>query len=157
MVAAGLLAGQLFSGEQVAKVGEPAPNFAVDLLDGGTFDLHAQLRKDDRPILINVWASWCLPCRVETPEISAFSESHPEVLVIGIAVRDTESQARRFAEQFSPSYDLAMGNNVFSSRFPTFGLPSTFLVEADGTVGRVVYGIVNTDLLEEMVRPAPAG
>ena len=94
----------------VAEVGGPAPDFTVSLIGGGKFSLSDQLAADDTPIVLNLWASWCIPCRTETPEISAFAEEHPDVKVIGVAVEDTEDGAIEFAEEFMPSYQLGIGD-----------------------------------------------
>ena len=69
---AGLAVGWLLdsdSSPEVARVGERAPDFTVALLDGGTFTLSEQLEADDRPIVLNLWASWCGPCRASLPDL----------------------------------------------------------------------------------------
>lgn len=155
VVLAGLATGWLLtsseSAPEVASVGEPAPDFDVELLSGGEFVLSEQLASDDRPIVLNLWASWCLPCREETPDISAFAEAHPEVKVIGVSVEDTEGAAREFAEEFSPVYDLALGDAQFDKAYPRLGLPVTYIIGADGVVEEWFNGIVNTQVLEELV------
>lgn len=134
-----------------AQIGQPAPDFSVSLLDGGTFTLSEQLSGDDRPVVLNLWASWCLPCRQEVPEISRFSESNPDVKVIGIAVEDTEDAAIRFADEFAPAYDLAMGDADFENSYPRLGLPVTYVIDSDGTVIEAFNGILNEATLEDLV------
>ncbi len=136
--------------EPSATVGEPAPGFTVEFFGGGELTLSDHVRDDGRTLIINLWASWCLPCRTETPEISRFAAAHPEVKVIGVAVQDTEAQARRFAEEFDPFHDLAFGNPEFEAAYPTFGLPATFVVTGEGIVDEIRYGIVNSEDLAEM-------
>lgn len=153
VVVVGLAIGLLLRGgpADVAEVGAPAPDFTVELLDGGGFSLSDHKANDGRPLLMNLWASWCIPCRAETPELSEFARSHPEIRVIGVAVRDTESQARRFAEEFSPFHDLAFGNPDFEAVYPTLGLPLTFLIDEDGVVIKITYGEVDGERLQEMI------
>lgn len=150
---AGLGIGWLLRSEdvpEVAIVGEPAPDFSVALIDGGTFSLSDQLATDDRTIVVNLWASWCVPCRLETPDISAFAETNPDVKVIGVAVEDTESGSREFAEEFAPSYDLAFGNDEFEDAYPRLGLPATYIIGANGRVEELWNGIVTVDVLEDL-------
>ena len=93
VVVIGLLVGWVFraDGGAVAEIGRPAPDFTVTLINGGTFTLSEHLKTDDRPIVLNLWASWCIPCRTETPDISAFAEANPDVKVIGVSTRGTET------------------------------------------------------------------
>jgi len=134
-----------------ATVGEKAPDFDVALLDGGRFALSDQLEAEDRPIVLNLWASWCGPCRIETPDISAFADANPGVKVIGVAVEDTEQGANAFAAEFNPVYDLAFGNDEFDSAYPRLGLPATYVIGADGVIDELFNGIVNEEVLEGLV------
>jgi cytochrome c biogenesis protein CcmG/thiol:disulfide interchange protein DsbE len=140
------------SGEvEVAEVGRPAPDFTVPLLRGGTFTLSNQLAADDRPIVLNLWASWCIPCRTETPDISAFAVANPDVKVIGVAVEDTETSARAFAKEFAPSYDLGFADDEFEAAYPRHGLPVTYIIGADGVIQEMFNGIVDQEILGDMV------
>lgn len=140
------------SGEvEVAEVGRPAPDFTVPLLGGETFTLSSQLAADDRPIILNLWASWCIPCRTETPDISAFAVANPDVKVIGVAVEDTETAARAFAEEFAPSYDLGFADDEFEAAYPRLGLPVTYIIGADGVIQEMFNGIVDQEILGDMV------
>lgn len=152
VVALGLAVAWLFSGGTVtvAEIGKPAPDFTVELLAGGQFSLSEQVQTDDRPILLNMWASWCAPCRTETPEISAFAKDHPGIKVIGVAVDDVDSASREFADEFEPSYDLAFGNSDFEDAYPKLGLPVTYVISADGILKNVFNGIVDTKTLEDL-------
>ena len=100
--------------------------------------------------MLNLWASWCIPCRTETPEISAFAVAHPEVKVIGVAVEDTEAGATQFAKEFMPAYDLGMGDAVFEAAYPRFGLPVTYVIDDAGTVIEIFNGIVDQETLEDL-------
>jgi cytochrome c biogenesis protein CcmG/thiol:disulfide interchange protein DsbE len=136
---------------EIAEVGRPAPDFTVSLLSGGTFTLSEQLAADNRPIVLNLWASWCIPCRTETPDISAFAVANPDVKVIGVAVEDTETAARAFAEEFAPSYDLGFADDAFEAAYPNFGLPVTYIIGANGVIQDVFHGIVDQAILGDMV------
>ncbi|MGD2101412.1 MAG: TlpA disulfide reductase family protein [Acidimicrobiia bacterium] len=138
------------SGEgEVAEVGGAAPDFAVELIEGGTFTL-SEAR--GRLVVINLWASWCDPCREEIPAISAFADEHPEITVVGVAVNDpVEANTRRFAAEIGASYPLALGTDVVEHMYPFFGLPATYVVDEDGIVTEFVNGIVDEQILADLV------
>lgn len=154
VVGAGLLVawvlGPESSGES-AQTGRPAPDFTVRLIGGGSFDLSEHLRDDGRPLVLNLWASWCLPCREEIPEIDAFATSHPEVQVLGVSVEDTEAGSVAFAEDLSPGYPLALGSPDFEAAYPHIGLPATYVIASDGVVTAIYNGIVDQERLESLV------
>jgi cytochrome c biogenesis protein CcmG, thiol:disulfide interchange protein DsbE len=150
VVVAGLIVGWIVrSGPtEVARIGEPAPEFSVDLFDGGDFTLSDAA---GAPVVVNLWASWCPPCREEIPDISAFAAAHPDVHVIGVAVEDSERSAREFAAEIGASYPLAIGTTAFEDAYPNLGLPATYIIDANGTVTDVFNGIVNEEILEGLV------
>lgn len=150
VVGAGLLAGWLMSADtpEVAQVGQPAPEFTVEVIDGGSFTL-----SDHRgsPVVVNLWASWCPPCREEIPDISAFAEANPDVTVVGVAVEDVEDAAREFAAEIGASYPLALGTDDFEDAYPNLGLPATYVIDEDGVVSNIHNGIVDETTLGELV------
>jgi cytochrome c biogenesis protein CcmG/thiol:disulfide interchange protein DsbE len=133
----------------VAAVGEPAPDFTVELLDGGTFSLSEHVAEDGRPLVINLWASWCVPCREEMPYLSAFAEDNPGVAVVGVAVEDRLDDARAFAAEIDPVYPLAFGDQAFDEAYPNFGLPVTYFLDENGGVTEIFNGILTPETLEE--------
>ena len=156
VVAAGLLVGWALqpAGEAtVARVGSPAPTFVVPMLDGTEFDLADHIADDGRPVVLNLWASWCAPCRAEIPEISAWAAANPQAYVIGIAVEDQEAAARELAAELAPGYDLAIGDPEFRSAYPTIGLPATFFIDRDGNVAELINGVVTEESLDAAVGP----
>lgn len=154
MLAVGLVVGWLVQSAdtEVASIGSEAPEFTVDLFEGGTFTYPSDLAQGPKTLLVlNLWASWCVPCRTETPDISRFALANPEVTVLGVAVEDTFANATVFFEEFRPSYVLGFGNPQFEAAYPRLGLPVTYIIDADGIVTDVVNGIVNSELLESLV------
>ena len=153
VVLVGLLIGWLATpGEaEIAEVGQRAPDFTVPLIGGGFFTLSEQLNAEDRPIVLNLWASWCIPCRVETLELSAFAQAHPDVFVIGVAVEDTQSSSERFAEEFEPSYDLGLGHPDFEAAYPRIGLPVTYIIGSNGIVKDWFNGILTQETLTDLL------
>lgn len=137
------------AGTAVAQVGEAAPDFTVELLQGGEFSLSRHLADDGRPLVINLWASWCAPCREEIPILSAFAEASPGTAVLGVAVEDRVEDTVEFASEVGPSYPLAHGNPDFEAAFPNFGLPVTYFLDGEGMVTAVHNGLLTEEALIE--------
>ena len=135
---------------EVAQVGEPAPDFTVDLLDGGSFSLSDHIADDGRPLIVNLWASWCVPCREEIPDLSAFAEENPDIAIVGVAVDDRLEDAQAFGAEIDPVYSLAFGDDAFDVAYPNFGLPVTYFLDEEGGVTEVFNGILTPARLEEL-------
>ena len=150
MLAVGLTLGWLLGGDAVAvaEVGEPAPDFSVEVIEGGTFTLS---EAKGRPVIVNLWASWCPPCRAEIPDISAFAEANPDVTIIGVAVEDAEQTAREFAAEIDASYPLALGTPAVEDAYPNLGLPATYIIDENGVVTEIINGIVDEETLGSAV------
>ena len=91
-----------------------------------------------RWVVVNFWATWCVPCIQEIPEISAFARAHPGVVVLGIAI-DSEDPARvkRFAAKLGLSYPLVLSNDAVERDLGRpAALPTTKIYDPSG---RLVY------------------
>lgn len=128
-----------------------AADFTVTLFDDGVFSLSTHISEDGRPVVLNLWASWCAPCRAEIPAISAWSQTNPDTYVLGVAVEDVESSARELAAELQPSYDLAIGDDQFRADYPTRGLPATYFIDGEGRVTLIHNGILTEASLDEIV------
>ena len=150
VLAVGLTIGWIAGGgsEQVAGMGETAPDFTVEVIGGGEFILSEQR---GRPVVVNFWASWCEPCRVEIPDISEFADDNPDVIVVGVAVQDAEQTARDFAGEVEATYPLALGTEDIEDAYPTFGLPATYVLNEEGVVIEIFNGIVDESTLTEAI------
>lgn len=132
--------------------GEPAPDVAFPLFDGTTFSMAEHFTTDGRPVVLNFWASWCFPCRTEMPEFSEVASANPDVAFIGVAVDDAESAAGDFAEEIGVSYPLGFDEaGSVASSYPYIGLPTTFLIGADGVVTHQIQGQVTGTVLQAFI------
>lgn len=135
-----------------ALAGEPAPEMSFPLFGGGVFTLSEHLAGDGRPLVMNLWASWCTPCRREIPEFSATAEANPGAAFVGVAVDDVWDAARDFADEIGASYPLGYDENgSVTDNYPFMGLPVTYLIAADGTVARQVNGQMDAPTLQAFI------
>lgn len=126
--------------------GERAAPFSVNLFSGEQFDLERHLASDSRPVFLNLWASWCLPCRKEMPAIDASAMRHPGVMFLGIAVQDDPIAAQAFAEEIGVTYPLAFDEGeIVDARYPSFGLPVSFIISEDGFILEQIFGEVSEE------------
>jgi thiol-disulfide isomerase/thioredoxin len=134
---------------ETPDVGEPAPDFSVRLFDGESFSLADHLENDGRPVIVNLWASWCTPCRREMPLIDAFAAEHPEVAVLGVAVLDDIESAEDFAGEIGVSYPLGYDDREqLTAGYQVTGLPATFWIDGDGDIVKRLFGVVTEESLE---------
>lgn len=120
----------------------------MEVIDGGSFTL-SEMRGS--PVVVNLWASWCPPCREEIPDISAFATANPHVTVVGVAVEDSEQAAREFAAKIGATYPLALGTDDFETAYPNIGLPATYILDENGTVTNIHNGIVTEETLADLL------
>ena len=141
-----------------ARGPDAAPDFSRELFDGTDFSLAAHLRDDGRPIILNLWASWCPPCRDEMPDLEAAFVEHPEVLILGVAVDDDPVAAEDFVREIEITYPTGYDERGRVSRgYPTTGLPATFVISGDGELVRTVFGRLTEDDIEDLVEVAVGG
>ena len=136
-----------------------APELSVPRLDGSG-DLTLE-EFAGTPVVLNFWASWCGPCRTETPALIEFANERPEVKVVGVAVDDDPDDSRRFAEELDIPYDLATDRQGGqAARFQVQGLPVTVIVDADGRVVTTWFGEItreDLDLFADQVTTGGSG
>jgi cytochrome c biogenesis protein CcmG, thiol:disulfide interchange protein DsbE len=136
---------RLYSGDPSrvpsALVGRPAPSFALeplpDLAEGGSPipGLATEDLKGGKITVVNVWASWCAPCRQEHPALMELAKD-PSIRVVGINYKDTPENARRFLGAFGNPFS-AVGvdpNGRTAIDWGVYGVPETFVVGRDGTI-----------------------
>lgn len=136
----------------VAEVGNPAPALAFTDFDGETFDLVEHIAADRGPVLLNLWASWCEPCRAEFPVLSDFTTRTPGVTVVAVAVQEPNvDDARAFAAEMQPSFRVGHdADGTIRDSYPSFGLPATFLIGRDGIVVDIVLAELTTQRLDDL-------
>jgi cytochrome c biogenesis protein CcmG, thiol:disulfide interchange protein DsbE len=152
----GLLAWKVLKGDGGdASIGQTAPTFTLPhLSDGSEISLAAYRGK---PVVINFFASWCLPCKDEAPVLEQTWRKHrgSGLVVLGIDAQDFRADGRRFARRFGLTYPIAYdGKGSTLGRYGLSGFPETYFVGRDGTIvaEKVVGGIDVNDANRERFR-----
>lgn len=133
------------SGLTGPQVGRPAPDFRLEDLDGRVTSL-SDLR--GRPVVVNFWASYCLPCREEAPLLTETQARYEGsgLQVLGIIFQDDIGAARLFMERFAVRYPgLLDPDGRTAIDYGVRGIPETFLIGRDGTIRRVFLGPLQVD------------
>ena len=127
---------------------EVAPDFELATLDGETVRL-SDLR--GRTVVINFWATWCGPCRVEIPQFSSFAEAHPEVPVLGIATDGTPGELKAASKKLGITYPVLRADAATVRAYGVDTLPTTVIVGPEGTVAAAHAGILTRPQLSLML------
>lgn len=149
------------TGTTGTTLGQVAPDFTLNTLDGDTFKL-----SDHRGevVLINFWATWCGPCVVETPELVELYNDLKDrgLTVVGISLDEEGPEVvKPFAKRFAVSYPIAVDEGAVAEAFGgVYGLPTTYVVDGEGRITHRFIGIFPTDdmrpKLEELLQKTRA-
>jgi cytochrome c biogenesis protein CcmG/thiol:disulfide interchange protein DsbE len=131
----GLLVWKLTHQDHAPAPGSAAPGFTLSRLDGGgSVDL-AALR--GKPVVLNFWASWCIPCKAEAKVLEQAWKSYRGrgVVFVGVDYHDLASDARRFVAAHGLTFPMVRdGSGAVGSRYGITGVPETYVVDRRGDV-----------------------
>ncbi|MDE2302798.1 MAG: TlpA family protein disulfide reductase [Sphingomonadales bacterium] len=116
----------------------PIAELRLPLLDGSTFDLAAER---GHVVLVNFWASWCVPCRAEMPVLDAFARAHPEVRVIGVSMDMRRDRAAVMRAMAGRAYAAGLASAAKANSLGTPAtIPETVVIGGDGRVAARATG-----------------
>jgi cytochrome c biogenesis protein CcmG/thiol:disulfide interchange protein DsbE len=150
--------GLLSKGETSLAVGDPVPDRELPVLGGEGRGEIADYR--GHWVLVNLWASWCTPCRQEAPLLDRFARRHRNrnVRVLGIDVQDNSDDALAFLRRYGVAYpQLRSVGDERSEAFGSTGVPENFLVDPQGKLAFIWRGPVDEKILEDQVVPMIEG
>ena len=130
----------------------PAPDFSLPSLDGGDTITLASFR--GHLVVLNFWASWCLPCRTEAPGLRWVSEHYRAagVRFLGVDERDGDAAARSFVQEFRWRYPIASDPaGLLGYEYELIGLPTTFIIDPQGTIRYRFQGYLERDVLQAVL------
>lgn len=132
-----------------------APDFTLSTLDGSTFTLSKQLGK---VVVMNVWASWCAPCRAEASELQQVWDQQQSkgVQFVGLDTRDSTTSAQAFVNRFGLTYPQAIDTDgqvqlLFRDTLPAQAIPSTLIVDGQGKVAARFLGATTAAALRNVI------
>ena len=107
--------------------------------------------KEDSFYIVNIWASWCVPCRTEHPLLMRLSKNQ-SVKLIGLNYRDNLSNAKKFIKEFgNPYFQTIIDNDgTLSVEFGAYGVPETFIIDKNKKIIRKITGPINKKTLQEI-------
>lgn len=111
-------------------------------------------------VLLNVWASWCIPCEDEAPELVEFQRRHagPDFTILGLNTQDGTQDAQDFIREYDLNYpSLRDGSGDYADELGTTGVPETILIDPEGKVAYYRPGQVDTEILDANVLPLIEG
>ncbi len=156
----GVLAWFLFSGLSLNPrevpsplIGKPAPAFQLVRLD----DPDKTVRREDllgKPWIMNVWASWCAPCREEHPVVIDLAR-RGGVPVVGLNYKDRPGDARNWLQRLGDPYLMTLVDfdGKVGIDFGVYGVPETFVIDAQGVIRYKHVGVLTPAVVRERIEP----
>ncbi len=142
-------------------LGSPAPDFALPVVHGGPAGNRVRLSElRGRVVVLDFYASWCVPCREAAAMIRAAAASHPResVTVLGVATADDADAAAGFATAHAPdSIAVHDADGAVALSFGADNLPTLVIVDREGIVIAVAHGVVSQRRLERLIAAALSG
>ena len=168
VVASMLLAGHFISQRHAAAplgaaltsadpAGRAAPDFELKSIDGKSYKL-ADLR--GKAVLLNFWATWCPPCKIEIPWFIELQKQYANqgLIVVGVAMDDDTNKqkvVKDFADQMKIDYPILLGTDQVADQYGGVdALPTTFFIGRDGKIVRRVMGLAGHSEFEEAIQAA---
>jgi thiol-disulfide isomerase/thioredoxin len=136
-----------------AEMNYPAPELRLFTLQGESISL-----SDFRGsiVLVNLWATWCQPCRAEMPVLQAFHEKHQDqgLILIGINQEESHETVESFVDDFDLTFQIWLDDDHQAQReFKTTFLPSSYVIDRAGRVRLLWFGGISEESLEKHVSP----
>ena len=137
------------------RLGEPIREYAAATLAGDTVTL-ASLK--GKVVLLNLWATWCTPCRMETPYLQSLFEAHEaegfEIVGISMDTGNAADDVAMFVEEYEVTYTILHDPQMRGMElYQVLGLPATFLIDREGVLQWMRYGPIlesDTDFLQAL-------
>ena len=133
-------------------INKETPEFKIISFDNSNFYTRDDI-KENNYTLINFWASWCAPCKIEHPILMKLSQTK-NLVILGINFKDKESQAKTFLSELGNPYDLLAKdkNGKQSVRFGVYGIPESILINKDLVIIQKFVGPLSVDDYNSIIK-----
>jgi thiol-disulfide isomerase/thioredoxin len=105
-----------------------------------------------RTVVLNFWATWRPPCRLEIPSFSTFAENNPDIVVLGVSADGTRGELRAAAKQLDISYPVLLPDRAHNEAYGVTTLPTTIVISPEGEVTAIHVGMLTRPQLWWMTR-----
>ena len=131
-----------------------ATDFSLPTLTGEDRSLSLEKGK---VVIINFWASWCNPCKLEAPHLQTFYEEHQEdleILGVNLTNKDHEADVKTFVEKYDLTFPILLDKSgEVSTMYGAFTIPTTIILNRDGEIVQEIAGPLEEDYLEKLIKP----
>ena len=139
-----------YAGPAGQVVGTALPEAVVPNVEGGRIDLAAYR---GRPVLVNLWATWCGPCRREMPALERLSKEQTGLTVVAIDQREDPAIVRSYVKRFGVTFAVGIDDSQqLGTDLHLIGLPSSFFVDGNGVIRDAVDGEMTYDVMTSKAR-----
>ena len=127
------------------------PIFEAKKFNSSVYHKSEKIFKEDTFYIVNIWASWCVPCRKEHPLLMELSKNQ-SVKLIGLNYKDSMKNAKNFLTELGNPYSqiLIDSDGTLGVEFGAYGVPETFLIDKNKKIINKFIGPINQDVLEEI-------
>ena len=127
------------------------PTFKAKDFDSDTYINSDKIFEENIFYIVNIWASWCVPCRTEHPLLMLLSKNQ-SIKLIGLNYRDNFNNAKKFINEFGNPYSQILVDNdgALSIEFGAYGVPETFIIDKNKKIIRKFVGPINQEIVDEI-------
>jgi peroxiredoxin len=143
------------SGETGVKEGDLAPDFTLNTLDGKEIKLSDYKGKK---VVLNLWASWCPPCKAEMPHMQTYYEKNKdkenvEILAVNLTTMEKDqSKIKTFVDDYGLTFPIPLDESGdIGITFEGFSIPTTYMIDTEGVIQKRIVGPMNEEFLSDMV------
>lgn len=138
---------------QEVQTKEKAPQFVLTDINGKKSELITK----GKPTVINFWASWCGPCKIEMPMLQKAYEKYKDEIqfqMVNITIEDDTNQVKRLIDEKRYTFPVLLDQTgEVSEVYQVFSIPTTYIIDQNGYIHKQVYGAMTEKQLEEMIAP----